>query len=181
MYTFCFDVESLGLYGEGFAVGVSVRENVTGKEVDTFYAGCPLHMCNNYDPSHADVNWLQENILPHLPPPTHETPRQVRDSFWNFYMSWKQKGNGHVTFVADCGSPVESNFLRMCVLDDSESRKWEAPYPLHELGTLLLCCGQNPIECYDRLSDEQPKHNPLCDARQSGRMWIEMFQKLRFV
>lgn len=42
MHTFCFDVESIGLYGEGYAVGDLLLDS-NGKEIDSFlYATDPF-------------------------------------------------------------------------------------------------------------------------------------------
>lgn len=160
---FSLDVESMGLYGEGFAVGVSVRDPKTNQEIDSFYAGCPMA------PDHPRREWLEANVIPHLPKPDCETPRQVRDKFWDFYLRWRDIS----LIVADCATPVEANFFRMCVMDDLENRQWLGPYPLHELATAFLFAGMDPIGSYERMDDEQPAHNPLNDARQSGRLFVE--------
>jgi hypothetical protein len=95
----------------------------------------------------------------------------MRQDFWKFYESWK--GKADVIFVADCGSPLEAAFFRDCVLDDVENRKWAAPYPLHELGTLLLARSKDPIGTYPRLDAECPPHHPVKDALQSARLFAE--------
>jgi len=168
---FSVDAESLGLYGDIFAVGVSVRECDTNKEIDSLYVGCPLATVDGYRPDHPSIKWLEEHVLCVLPPPTCTTAREMRDQFWAFYEKWKAAG---ATFVADCGVPVEANLFRRCVLDDEKTRCFQAPYPLHELGTLLLAHGKDPIGTYPRKPDELPAHHPLNDARQSGRQWIEL-------
>ena len=89
-------------------------------------------------------------------------------------MDCRQQYSDLIT-VADCGAPCEAGFLRACVEDDLANRQWNAPYPLHELGTLLLVRGLDPQANYERLENELPKHNPLGDARQSGRLWIENY------
>jgi hypothetical protein len=134
-----------------------------------------LDRTEHYTAIHPSVKWLNENVIPTLIAPTHNTPKEVRNSFWNFYSQWKNK----CIIVTDCGVPVESNFFRMCVADDPATRTWEAPYPLHELGTLLLANNKDPIGVYTRHPDESPAHNPLNDARQSGRLWLEIFNNGR--
>jgi len=79
----------------------------------------------------------------------------------------------NIIFVADCGSPCESGFLRECVKDDLENRQWSAPFPLHEVGTALFLLGMDPTATYDRRPNELPAHNPVNDARASGRIWLE--------
>jgi len=167
---FCFDVESYGLHGEGFAVGVVVVDRETGEEQQSFFASCPVEETAGFVENSDTHTWLKEHVLVHLQAPTHLTPREVRHAFWKFYQSVNHKTT---RFVADCGAPVEANFLRQCVLDNVEHRNFQAPYPLHELGTLLLVNGQDPVGYFTRLPAELPVHHPVCDARQSARIWRE--------
>lgn len=170
-YVFSIDCESVGLYGETFAVAVSVRSRKDNVELAQFYAACPIEVTDGYRKSHPSLPWLSEHVLPVLPPPTHQTPRDVRDAFWLFFMEWNTKPNCIV--VADCGAPVEAYFFHQCVRDDELGRRYQGPYPLHELGTVLLLNGQNPTACFARVEGEEIKHHPLHDARQSGRLFIE--------
>ena len=101
------------------------------------------------------------------------TPRQVRGAFWDIWMRWKD----HITaMVADCAWPVEVRFLIMCVDDDIGAREWQGPYPLHDLASMLLILGKDPLAVTERLPDELPAHNPLNDARQSARQLIEVLR-----
>jgi hypothetical protein len=159
-----FDVESVGLHGEGFAVGFAVvtRE---GEELDRARFAC--------DPSAAqgassDRRWVAENIPPIEV--THSTPRAVRDAFWSAWEVVKARG---AVLVADCEWPVEARFLAACVDDDPEARRWGGPYPLHEVATARLAAGLDPLAIVDRLPSEEPKHCPLADARQSARLFVE--------
>jgi hypothetical protein len=72
--------------------------------------------------------------------------------------------------AADCAWPVEARFLARCVNDKPREREWQGPYPLMEIASYLEAAGMDPMKEYDRLPSELPKHNPLCDARQSARM-----------
>lgn len=167
---FCFDVESVGLYGEGFAVGYCVSDGE--KEIESGIFNCPLHTAKG---NTEDNNWVRKNVVPHLPEPNCEYPEEVRYKFWEVLQRYKEEEEykeGLVVLV-DCGYPVEYRFLKDCVLVSPETRKWEVPYPIHEVGTALLLTGQNPLENYERLPNEMPKHNPLADARQSLRLFLE--------
>lgn len=126
------------------------------------------HRCIS-DP--RDEKFVKEHVLPAQPNSsrTANCLKDVRDAFWEFYKRWAKQ----CIVVADCGTPTEAYFLRLCVLDDFPTRKWEAPYPLHDLGTLLLARSMDPIGEYPRTRAEIPKHNPLCDARQSARLFLE--------
>ena len=116
-------------------------------------------------------------MFPHLPEVNCASPLEMRNKFWSFWMTWKTRAERHeidLVCVADCGTPVESNFLSACIHDDLKTRAWEGPTPLHELGTFLFAMGCDPWGTYDRLPNEMPVHNALCDARQSARLWLTL-------
>lgn len=158
---FVFDVESIGLHGEGFAVGGGVYlEN--GAAQWEFRFACPMVECAGSD---EDRVWVRDNI-----PPIHEThraPRPMRDAFW---AKWEEAKKFGAVMAAECGWPVEANFLRACVADSPEQRKWNGPYPLHEIATVMLAAGLDPLAKYDRTPSELPVHDPMADARQSARL-----------
>lgn len=159
------DVESMGLYGEGFSVaGVVINEK--GLELEDFHFSCPTIYL---DASEEDTNWVNDNTP--LFETTHRSPKGIRTAFWDKWMTIKDY-YPNTTMWADCSFPVETNFLSSCVKDNPE-RKWEGPYPLHDIATLLLVKDIDPLQNFDRLNRELPKHNPLCDARQSARILIE--------
>jgi hypothetical protein len=172
---FSIDVEAVGLYREGFAVGVSVRGD-DNKEIDSLCLIADYKSSIDY--ANSDCTWLESNVIPILEPPNCVSIREMRNQFWKFYISYRSNPAYTIEYVADCGSPVEANFFRQCVLDNEEERRWLAPYPLHELGTLLLVNNEDPTGYHGRDWDEMPPHNPLHDARQSGRLWIEFKKAL---
>lgn len=158
-----FDVESIGLHGEGFAVGYVVV-NLEGVTLEQAMFAC--------DPYHAKGSiesrkWVATNI-PSLTK-SHSYPQGVRDEFWRAWSLWQAKG---AILVTECGWPVEANFLSACVADHPDSREWSGPYPLHDLASVMLAHGVNPLETRERTLDESPPHNPLADARQSARLLI---------
>ena len=71
--------------------------------------------------------------------------------------------------VADCPWPVEAKFLNACVREYGMA----GPYPLIDVGSVVLARGGDPTGPFDRLPNELPKHDPLADARQSARVFIE--------
>ena len=162
---FVFDVESVGLHGEGFAVGWVVM--VDGVEVESGYAACPMTAAAG---TASDRKWVEENVGVYLPPPEYPTPGNVREVFWGAWMSWKEEG---AIMVADCAWPVEARFLAACVDHEPEDRRWDGPYPLHDVATARLVSGLDPLATVDRLPTEEPKHHPTADARQSARLWAE--------
>lgn len=161
---FAFDVESIGLYGEGFAVG-GVLIDDSGNVINEFCYACdPGAALGSID----DREWCRDN-LPKLEV-THKTPEEVRNAFWAKYLN-ASKHDAQI--IADCIYPVETNFLAACVRDYEPVRKRQAPYPLLDLSALLLARGKDPIGVYDRMHDEYPIHHPLADAKQSARLWVQ--------
>lgn len=164
-----FDVESVGLHGEGFAVGYAVIENETVIDAACYVA--PLETAAGDDEGRA---WVTEHVLPHLPEPNRRNPQGVRTGFWTDWMDWKEQG---AILVTDCGWPVEANFLSACIADDPESRKWNGPYPLFDLSSVLLAAGKDPVGIFERMAGESPAHNPKNDACQSARILIETLRE----
>lgn len=177
---FVFDVESIGLHGQGFAVGWVVVDR-QGAELNSGFLSIPF-ICAA-EGSEGDRAWVEKNIAPHLPYPTidsagkhdDELKRALHSVFWAHLLKWKKRG---ASFWADCGSPVETNFLEACVQDSVEKRNWDGPYPLQEIASVLTAAGINPLETQSRLESELPKHHPTADARQSARLLIEALNKL---
>lgn len=156
---FVFDVESIGLHGEPFAVGWVVYQD--GKLIEESYFACDpnsVHGCND------DRQWIAENC-PALPV-THISLDAMLVDFWKAWMAWKEKG---AQMFAECLWPVEGKFLSMCIGTDYPRSKWDGPYPIHEIASLMAAAGINPMGTYER-KDDEAKHHPLGDARQSGRL-----------
>lgn len=166
-----FDVESIGLHGEGFAVGYIV----VNQEGNKFEEG--LFAC---DPSKAsgtieDRRWVSDHVA--IKEFNYREPYEVRQEFWRLWKDWKAKG---ATLVADCPWPVEARFLNQCIDDHGllgrNNLNWDGPYPLIDVGSVRLGAGLDPISSESRLSDELPEHNPLNDARQSARIFLKALE-----
>lgn len=163
-----FDIESIGLYGEGFAVGWVVVDE-TGKELASQCLACHHQAAKGSD---TDRIWVKENVLPALGQEVVtmlDNPAMLRAAFWESWMHWKQKG---AYLVADCCFPVETRFLDACVQDKPE-HALNAPYPLLDVASFLCAAGLDPIREFSRLPEELPKHNPIRDARQSARIFLD--------
>lgn len=153
-----FDVESVGLYGEGFAVGFVVMDG-TGKTLAEDVFCCPPHTAIGLA---KDRQWVRENI-PKLNCDC-SNPVEVREKFAVEWRAWRAKG---AVLCADCPYPVEAAFLLTCDLQE------EGPYPLIDVGSVRLAVGLDPLGTEERHLNELPHHNPLCDARQSARLLFE--------
>jgi len=162
-----FDVESIGLHGEGFAVAGGVYSAYGGVALYEFHFACPMEDAAGED---ADREWVRKNV-----PPldvTHTTRLGVLNAFWGEWLLLKKLYPG-IVMAAECGWPVEAKFLMDCVARDPMTRNMEGPYPLHEIATYMAAAGMDPMATYDRKSRELPKHDPLADARQSARLLCE--------
>lgn len=159
-----FDVESIGLHGEGFAVGlVLVRRD--GTVLSAKHYACPSQLAQGESEGRL---WVSQHI-----PPLEincQKPIYVRSAFW---ADWTYARAMGAVLVADCSWPVEARFLHDCVEDEPYEREWKGPYPLYDVSTAMLMAGRDPLGTYNRLPDELPGHDPLADARQSARLWLE--------
>lgn len=160
---FVFDVESIGLHGEGFAVGFVVVDR-EGNELERGLFAASPHCASGLFEGHK---WVKENI-PDIDA-THSTPWMVRAAFWRRWMYWKEQ---EAVLAADCSWPVEARFLIACVEDNLLEREWRGPYPLIDISSVLFAQGTDPLKEFDRLSEELPRHNPLKDAIQSARIFL---------
>lgn len=164
---FVFDVESIGLHGEGWAVGIVIL-NQKGETVHEACWWCDPDIASG---THENHDWVDE----HCPRPDKKFKlpdlKSVRNLFWETWLHWKN-GYGAELF-ADCQWPVEARFLASCVDDDVDSREWDGPYPFHDIASILWSFGVDPLECKSRHADELPEHHPLHDARQSARLLFE--------
>lgn len=171
---FIFDVESVGLYGEGYAVAGGVFIN--GEKMRGFFFACDLAEAVG---TPTDREWVCENIPPF--PATHPTPRQVRTAFWSEWRTAKQL-YPNLVMAGECIYPVETNFVATCIRDDEESRKWEGPYPFHEISSIMLAAGMDPHGTYTRIPGvETPVHHPLADTYLSARLLYTALRKLVIV
>lgn len=158
-----FDVESIGLHGEGFAVGwVVVQQD--GVELDWGRLACDPNAAAG---AHEGRVWIANNVPTILP--THNTPRAIRETFWGWWQAWKKRG---AILAADVAWPVEARFLAACVDDDPETRSGQGPYPLVDISSVRLAAGFDPTDAEPRQRDELPEHDPLADARQSARLLL---------
>lgn len=168
-----FDVESIGLHGEGFAVGWTVIDAV-GNELDW---GCFACHPDDADGDDEGREWVGNNVHAAVfPHPGEYGPMWVREEFWLAWQRWKSRG---AVLVADCCWPVEARFLARCVDDDRKVRYWQGPYPLHELASIRLAAGLDPLGVNERLPSELPAHDPLADARQSARLLVEALDAIQ--
>lgn len=159
MKYFVFDVESAGLFGEGFAVGYAVVDDgdffVHASDWRT--AGIGAVEC-----SESDGDWLRHNLPADVLFP--EKPLSL-NQLRAWFETELEKFPGCM-LASDCAFPVETNWLLACKIQ---------PYPLIDVSTALLVAGKDPVGTYERKPLELPAHHPMHDARQSARVLLECF------
>lgn len=154
---FVYDVESIGLFGVGFAVGYVVfREGKPGWEAEGLYA-CPSDAAGGFE---EDREWVEENV-PDISP-THDTPEEIREAFWQDMRRWKFRG---AEIWADSIWPVDTGFMTSCVRDDLPTRTWKGPHPIWDIRTLGKASGVSR----PRLQESDLRHHPLGDAKRSAK------------
>lgn len=160
------DVESDGLYGAPLAFGYVVVHPIWGTRLEQG-GGCleELQVVNS---------WARQNVVPALKStmqPTAASRKDLLQQFLTVWRRWKERG---AILAADVPFPVETRFLHdmiwYCV--SVEDVMDTSPYPLLDIESFIRGCGYRP-EGGIRLDDELPVHNPVCDARQSARQFLE--------
>jgi hypothetical protein len=163
-----FDVESIGLHGQAFAVGGVIADTVSFEIKGDFLFSCPP---DNVRGMGLDRDWVRRNV-PDLHPQL-DTAEDVRRAFCATWLPSKLRG---ARLAADCPWPVEARFLAECI-DQGDLTQDEGPYPLVDINSLLVYKLDNPVLYSHRLPNELPAHNPLNDARQSARFLLELFRE----
>lgn len=109
---------------------------------------------------------------------TNSSSVELEEEFWK---EWMQHKDGCIV-IAHCGSPVESGLLRRCVERDLENRQWSAPFTLHDVATLLLMKGEDPlsVDKFMKKYGIKPQfkgtaHHPMYDAVCSAQVWEELY------
>ncbi len=183
-FFFVFDVETIGLHGEPFAVGWVVIDASTGREMEcgilrSSAAQAAMFVARSgAKASSTDIQWVADHVLPALGGVDElEGWQNIRRPFWKEWKRWEARG---ALLAADVAWPCEARFLFECVRYTfqpreafEENRPGGGPYPLIDIASVRLAKGFDPIATVCRLENEEPAHNPLSDARQSARLLLE--------
>lgn len=166
---FVLDVESVGLFGEGFAAGYAVVDRSKTLQGWGFYC-CDPALAGGSDGGRL---WVRE-FIPSLKINVR-FPKDVRRHTWEAWLKWKERG---AVMVADCPWPVEARFLLEAACENADIDSFDGlPYPLLDLASMLAVDGKDPIGKLGRAEDELPEHNPLADAKQSARLLLELLER----
>jgi hypothetical protein len=167
------DAEVNGLYGQAFAVAAIVRED--GKEIAQFVGRCPIE-------GKVD-GWVANSVLPSLEDMevNFSSVEELEEAFWSFF----RLNTDGATVIVHIGSPVESGLFRRCVERRLEERAFQGPYPLHEVGTLLLALGEDPssVDKYNLkyglgVPFSGTTHHPMYDAIAAVVAWEHAIKRL---
>lgn len=172
---FVFDVESVGLYGEPFAVGYVVHDELGNEWAAKMRWVHPDGLMG----MRYDHDWIKGNIPLHQYDVALLYPRleDLYNWFWGELRYWREEADVHIW--ADCVYPVETNFLAACVRQETFMRYSDAPYPLYDIATIAMAVGYDPTQSWPRAVDELPAHHPLADARQSAHLLMNFIKELK--
>lgn len=167
-----FDIESNGLHGPAFAVG-AVQMKLDGTILDEFQARIDIK--GEVDPH------VTKYILPPMAdmPVTHKSAKAMRKAFWEWFKTAQEKSD---YVLVSNGYPVEYRFLIDCQDDDIDARYWDHPFPILELGSLLVQVGIKPLAVKFKFVEDEMQgapvlqHNPRFDAWVSGLAAIKAFK-----
>jgi len=129
------DVESIGLFGEGFA-WASVLVDLEGNHIEEYWVRGDH---KNARGAALDYAWITENVLPALDAgPVLVQPLAVslvhmRNAFLCYFAKVVERFPG-VVLVADCPFPVEANFL-LTAFCENPDYKHLSPYPLIDVAS----------------------------------------------
>lgn len=158
-YIFIVDAECDGLYGEIFSIGALVADIRTMEPVLKF------NLTSTYGMERVKQDFVKEHVIPAIKADNTmvfvEKPiTKLLDYFWIFYEAVRESS----IVIADFGAPVEARLFSQCITDDAD-REFKGPYPLHELGTILLLNNIDPDFCRDSYYDDITlKHSPYFDC-----------------
>ncbi len=163
---FVFDVESVGLFGDPFAVGWC-RIDEDGTISREWWTGVPIKSVSGKMESFV---WCGENIPAEV---LIGTVENVLDVCSHFDRALREAINDGCSILCDCPFPVESNFLLQ--VQKLYPVYFKSPYPLYDIASVIASLGKDPLGEYPR-RPEEIKHHPMWDAIQSGRTLFEFIK-----
>lgn len=179
------DCESIGLYGDTFAVA-AVLSNNKGKILEVFHCACMVQgVLSQLDRITFFTEGEGKKVVSECKKLNQvESLKELRDSFWKFYMkcvSHVRETNDKLQVYGDVIFPVESNFLAAVAKDNLEDRQFLMPYPLMDVANSVdvnidridKYIKENAYYIVCDVANRKPiKHNPLWDVKTS--LWALM-------
>ena len=162
------DAETDGLYGSFLTVGVVVTDALGNIIQKAYYGIKKENMVIN------DA-WTKENVFPILSDyEACEDEDELLDKVWAIWMKYREEAYA----VADVMYPVESRLFMKCVMKNETERKYQGPFPMLDLSSMLMAAGYDPLA--DRTQflkndkDEKQIHNALFDAEMIMEIWFKL-------
>lgn len=176
---FIWDGESVGLHGKGYAVAGGIYD-LKGAAVREFAYHTDLRKEDGRLQARGEEDevWCRHHVK--IPPESIYKPHGplVIQALWGEWSRAREEHPG-ILMMVECGWPVEARLLCRMIDQSPAERWWDGPYPLHEIATVMLCAGLDPMDKWERLPNELPEHNPQGDARLSARINAAAFAKIR--
>jgi hypothetical protein len=186
-----FDVESVGLHGDGWAVGYVLL--VGDQVVDKVWAWCnPDNAAGTSEGREwvkKNCRWARDGLDPAVASELGLTagrrflwPSEVRQWFWE---TWLNQASQGAELWCDVPWPVEARFLAVCVEDKRSDqvscrelgktpREFEGPFPLFDVRSYVeSIMGPSPSGGASPLAPLEVEcamvHHPLADAMLSAK------------
>jgi hypothetical protein len=134
-------------------------------DINTLEPVIQLNLTNAIGMALVKQDFVIENVIPAILKDKtmiieDMTTTKLLEYFWTFYESVRES----CIVIADFAAPVEARLFSECIKEDM-SREFKGPYPLHELGTILLLNNIDPDFCRDDYyEDITLKHSPYQDC-----------------
>ena len=190
MHIMSIDCESNGLHGTIFAIGAVIIDaddpDKLYNSISEFSGMVDIRLQEELDP------WVIENVLPvSADLDLYDSLREMRGEFWSWYIEHNKPLTEQTIILADFGVPVEARLFRECIAENPVFRGWSGPYPLHDLGTMLLMVGADPDktnrrtwwhDLYEDAMFIEPglrQHDPVDDALGAARCAVKALRMAR--
>lgn len=159
---FFVDAETNGLYGSFLTVAI-IRTDCFCNELDRHYFGIKTENMVVTDP------WTRENVVPILGEYTPcEDEYDLLERVWALWAACRE----HSYAVAYVAYPVEARLFSECVRHDETRRRFNGPFPLIDLSTILFARGMDPLNLPDDdPAPETKQHNALYDVEQMIKIY----------
>ncbi len=168
MKVFSLDAETNGLWGQAFAIGALVYDEL-GNEVARFIGRLPDTVVTN--------EWVRENVLPQMTgiSVTHKNYEDLLRDFARFFLANKE--SAHV--IVHMGYIVEAKVLRD-MYEHGLIGEWDAPFPLYDVSGNLQAAGADPTSVDKFAAEHDLKiaefeggtHNPLYDSAVTAVVYL---------
>lgn len=161
------DAETDGLYGQFLSVAMLVTDLSGENILEEAYWGVKNAK------QLAQDSWTREHVIPIMGDyEPCENEEELLEKMWSFWMKYQETAYA----IADVSYPVEARLFAKCVEKEMETRKYQAPFPLLDLSTLLYWEGLDPVgnRTHYIAAKVETVHNALYDVKMSAAIWRKL-------